>query len=176
MIVTLFAILRETSAFLTPAHHQVHHSARIGSQKAALSTAETFSHSLAPPYANQPLRLANPLPPLIQSPFSGFIKKEAKLAYSIVKSNLLSTVVLGTACTVSFGFASSLQGIVPWMQLLTRSTIWFLLYAYQFDIEHQLCSIDEDRLNAKEVALKRDRPLVTGELSEKGALLFVHAL
>lgn len=99
------------------------------------------------------------------------IAREIQLTYNIMKGNLLATLILGMSCAVASGMATGGASVFGWTRTLLKSFFWFLGYGYHFDIGNQIDGIEEDRINGQNMNLKKDRPLMTGEITLQGARL-----
>ena len=94
------------------------------------------------------------------------IKREAKMTYGLVQSDIPVTVVLGTVSAIAFALArDTALSSVEWVSLVLKSVSWFFAYGYQFNIGNQMNGVEEDRLNSGELSFKANRPLATGEMS-----------
>ena len=94
------------------------------------------------------------------------IRREAKLTYGTVQSDIPVTIVLGTVSTIAFALARNTPlTFSEFVAMLTKSIIWFFFYGYQFNIGNQMNGVEEDRLNSATLKLKASRPLATGEMT-----------
>lgn len=104
--------------------------------------------------------------------FGSVVKREIRLTYGMLKSDLPTTVCLGTTCSIAFGVARAAadhwSSETSWTRLVSRALLWFLGYLYFFDIGNQMTGVEEDRSNA-DLAFKAQRPLATGEMTMQGA-------
>ncbi len=91
-----------------------------------------------------------------------FIAREIYLSWRFTVRDISATVIPAMLFTIAAWRSQGAQ-IDTLVPTLLKSLIYFWLYCYTFCLSNQIAGLEEDRLN------KPDRPLVTGEVSLRGA-------
>ncbi|HLP87819.1 MAG TPA: UbiA family prenyltransferase [Nostocaceae cyanobacterium] len=92
------------------------------------------------------------------------IQREISIIWQLIKRDISSTIIPGILFTIA-AWANYSSSWVELTLCLLRAGIYFFLYILTFNLSNQIVGIEEDKIN------KPDRPIASGLLSYKGAII-----